>query len=163
MDSGLRAENEEDKKDLQLNGNLKRRKREEDEDERGEDEPIRRRAWGSKIKSYPGSDGAELDLDALLKSSKQSQRLGSRNTLPATSKPENPPTDDRHTNEPVLENGDDKDVPEIKREPSDDQEVDPSTRPDKGETPEVKPEAETEGQQAGVFFKKRKAKNIRHK
>ncbi len=163
-------EDEEEKhnKNVSAAWSSKRKRREHDDDEHGEDErPARRKGWGSTIKTYPGSESVDADLEALLGSNKLPEGSGSTNdagTAAVESQVE-PNTEGAHVDQLEREQDEKQDVPVIKRETSDGQSIVPPAVPEASETPDVKAESETQAQaqEGEVFFKKRKAKNIRQK
>lgn len=150
------------KADIKSTGPLKR-KYPGEEDENGEGEPIQRRDWGSTIKVYPTLNSKDSDLDALLGSRKppglpnpttgEDALVSSRSDHPAE---ENP------TSSMMSSSNADYRPSMLKTELSDIQNLELSKIPIAAEVdgPQVK---ESDGASEEVMFKKRKAKNIRHK
>lgn len=160
----MKKEGDEDVKPGGLNVGVRKRKFEGQEEEEEAGETVIRRGWGSTIRTYPGAEGDENDLNTLLKSTKRViiegeglQSLG----FGRSSQPEQ--ADSLNTTKeslPAL------DAPAIKKEESAgsggdlDMILDPRTAV---EAPPVSLKQEETPPNSGVIFKKRKAKPIRQK
>lgn len=157
---------DEDSKDFKLSGismGVRKRKYEGQEEEEA-DENVARKAWGSTTRTYPSAAGnGKDDLDSLLENTKVTKRddgapnddSPSKKAL-ATQQPveaELPKTEDT----PLSE------VPSIKKEKSDTSGIfsASSTNFDSVEGASIK--TEDEPTDAGIVFKKRKAKQIRQR
>lgn len=123
----------------------------EDEDGKGRDPPrFVSRGWGSAMKQYPGSQGEDEDLDALLESTKGIKKA----------KPSEPDADETKgdSNAPVKSEQADEttaaDTEGIKKE-------DETSGVDTISTPAVKEEPKGEEAAPGVVFKKRRPKAIK--
>ena len=158
----MKKEGDEDVKPGGLNVGIRKRKFEGQEEQEEAGETVIRRGWGSTIRTYPGAEGDEDDLNTLLKSTKRLTREGEGLQslgIGQLFQPEQADSlDTTKESMPAL------DAPAIKEEESAgfggilDTILDPRTI----EAPLVSLKQE-DPPNSGVIFKKRKAKPIRQK
>ena len=159
-----KEENSEDVKSGGLNVGVRKRKFEGQEEEEEAGETVIRKGWGSTIRTYPGAEIDEDELNALLKSTKrttkegdglqtqrseQSSQLGQANGHAATKESKPGPTS-----------------PAIKKEESAGSSEAPDMILKQTALVDAPPESlkhEDSPPDSGVIFKKRKAKPIRQK
>ena len=158
----LGEDGHEHKVDGETNLASKRKGRDVEDDEDGEDGPKRRKGWGSSIKTYPGVDTGGQDLEALLASRPQdtsglraTQQAADNETKFIAESREVRPSDRRHhinDNEPAIN----LEAPGEQRLC-----VPPVSAADKPPETRAGDDAQAQG---GVLFKKQKAKpQIRQK
>ena len=158
---------EEDSEDVKLGGlsvGVRKRKFEGQEEEEEAGETVIRKGWGSTMRTYPGAGDDEDDLDALLKSTKRIRRQGDGLLPFGSERSSGPEHADSHAT--TMGSQPDLDSPAIKKEESAGSDVLPGTRSNQTAIVEVHPESvkqEDNSPDAGVIFKKRKAKPIRQK
>ena len=157
-----KEENSEDAKFGGLNVGVRKRKFEGQEEEEEAGETVIRKGWGSTLRTYPGAGGDENDLDLLLKSTKRIIREGEGLQALGSVRSSRPEQADSQAttreSQPAL------DVPAIKREESAGSGGVLDTISDRAaaiEAPAVSLKQEENPPACGVFFKKRKAKQIR--
>jgi hypothetical protein len=126
-----------------------------DEDEMMDAE-IKRKRYGSSYRTYPTS-GDDGDLDALLSNPIGKTKLPAPQEIKAEADSDQKPVKMESTETKPVK--DEPDIIAIKREPS--EETKPLSVHDKVEDAHIK--ADPDGSVPGFVFKKRKAKNIRHK
>jgi len=146
-----KGEETEDSKANVLNVGVRKRKFEGQEEEEEAGETVVRKGWGSTTRTYPGAAAEDDDLDALLKTTKMS---GQNDAGPSQEIKEERMIDTARA--PIA------DVTTIKKEDFTDMSTisDTAAFVEAGEGPI---EQEDDPFDAGVVFKKRKAKPIRQK
>jgi hypothetical protein len=127
---------------------------EEEEEEEHAPEPLMSKGWGSRMKTYPGAQADDEDLDALLESTKDLKKT--KTATPTTMKEE--PQERNQESASVVKTEDE--APDSKtvetNEPPEVKTEDPGSVP--APTVDEKPPAE---EAAGPVFKKRKPKVMR--
>lgn len=151
----VKKEEEESKEGI-LNPQRRKRRGSRDDDEDEEEREVRKKGWGSSIKSYPGFQHEDDELEALLKSGKPGDQSQGANEIEIGCEV---------AQSSVLTNPADgnQNMPAIKRESSDEQVIKPIIAAT--EAPDVQ-NLKKEESNAGpeqVIFKKRKVKHIRQK
>ena len=158
----LGEDGHEDKVDGKIALDSKRKGRDVEDDEDGEDAPKRRKGWGSSIKTYPGIETDGQDLEALLASRSQ-DRSGPRATQLAADDETRDMADSREVPPSDRQHHTEDNEPAIKQEAPDEQRlrVPPVAAADPPPETRAVEFAEAQG---GVLFKKRKVKpHIRQK
>lgn len=157
--------------DSAINIGVRKRKFEGQEEEEEAGERVVKKGWGSTTRKYPGFQEEDEDLDALLQTTtvvngKRSDRL--------PVKAERQPSDTEIKVE-KTEAAEDGEQPSVKKEESEsgvnrwipeaaDSTADPAIKTEAPEGTDIPPELAnepSEGQAAGVVFKKRKPKHTR--
>jgi hypothetical protein len=134
---------------------IRKRKHEgEEEEEEHAPEPLVSKGWGSRMKTYPGAQDDDEDLDALLESTKDLKKT--KTAMPTTTTEE--PQERNQESAPVVKTEDE--APDSKtvetNEPPEVKTEGPGNVP--APTVDEKPPAE---EAAGPVFKKRKPKVMR--
>lgn len=152
-----KEEDSEDVKHGGLNVGVRKRKFEGQEEEEEAGEMVIRKGWGSTIRTYPGAEGDEDDLNTLLNTTKTVTREGEGSQTLESGRLSRPEQADSHAttkgSQPNLE------LPAIRKE-------EPAGNGGVPNTSSIQPavlKQEENPPDSGVVFKKRKVKPIRQK
>ena len=161
-DGVKKAEDDEDAKSVSLNVGVRKRKHEGQEEEEEAVEKAVKKGWGSTTRAFPGLSGEEDDLDALLQSTSQTARIDDTIApfVPLVSVPGVTAEDGSKIEQDNVDRSLDAHSIKTEEPMSMPTMADVTCAQSVGMTPEIKQE---EGApDAGIIFKKRKPKSVRH-
>lgn len=156
------------KENIRTSGGDKKRKYlgsgdDEEEEEENHNEPVRRKAWGSTTKTYPGLRAEDDDLEALLRDSKPILQTNTMARQPVSGVRSGDSTTNANSTSALPPPNNNEVIPTLKTEPSEGLNRDPLKVPDVTDVKEIGIKQDPDTISGEVLFKKRKAKNIRQK